>query len=1688
MNPATAYVGNYTFTLDDLSSSAKKRYLMAVQSGKPVLDEELSEIGYRNLDILRRYLERNVGDAVVDGNRTAVLEVDPIPGRTWRVEESTVTNVNNFVVKGGTSDKPAVLIVKGYPLLLFSDIQYNQQNNTGSLEDDDFTNTTIPALTPPGVGTRTDSVYVDFYLAEVSSEVGSEYQDVSLKDPSLNLQTANRFRVVQDILVAAGTTTIPADGLDANNIYHRYYKLAEITRSAGINTIVAANITDKRTYVNSLESLSNGTGELNVFNAFVQNDLTVLGTVTIINQTETNQEQLVITTNDAGVDALVINKSNTGEALVVNKQDAGYAIEVNDTGSTDAIIINKTGGGYAINIQTGSMLLDNDTDLFYSPSIEGVNSLKTHIENQLELHEPTGFPNRTDTTFTFVNGTRTFTLSPTGSEFSFYVNNTKFTKNAPENVVIPDVEGIHFIYYNNSGILVTNQTPWNLTNTAPVAYVHWDATNNVAIVLAEERHGTVMDGQTHTYLHRTIGTRYVGGLGLSGNTAGSGNVNSDAQVSISDGTVFDEDITITIFDGAGTAFFEQELSPIAYIPIFYRLGAAGDWRKTVADPYPVYNNVGSGRLGWNENAASWQVTEANNSDYVPMFIFATNDVNDPIIAILGQSHHSTFLDAQNNSSYQTLSFGAMPFQEMKILYRLIFQTSNGYSNAVKARLVDIQDLRSISNIPSSNYVATDHGALSGLADQDHPATAIFTNFTNFNGGLTATDTSVQIALDTLDDIWVRLSPSSPNTDDLYRMGDVIIGTNTAAANEKLRVADTFGNKHIVRIQALGTPLAQGNYGGQLFLTADVRDVKLASVVETNIGTESWATYPRVGLQIDTVSPGGIINALRITHDGRFGFGTQVVTAGYRAEVSGALYVTGAERIDGALTQNGVATFNNTVNLSTQTADRVALIDNSKNLVSTTVTLAELQVLDDFVENVQDIVGGMVTGNTENGIVVTYDDPTGKLNFDVNDPVLTIAGGASGSATMTNLGNTTITVVLNTEDVEDIVGGMVTGNTENGITVTYDDANGKLNFDVNDPVLTLSGDVSGSATMTNLGNTTITVDISDEVIQDMVGAMVSGNTESGIAVTYDDTNGKLDFNVSDFTITLTGDVSASGTVTDLGNVSMSVTVADDSHNHSNTTITSLAWGKLTGVPSPTITLTGDVTGSGTMTSLGNVSFATTVSTEVIQDIVGAMVSSNTEGGIAVTYDDPNGKLNFDVDDFTITLAGDLSGSVTITNLASATLTASVGDDSHNHTNTTISSLAWSKLTSVPSPTITLTSDVTGSGTMTSLGSVSITTTVADDSHNHSNSTLSSLAWSKLSSVPSPTITLTGGVTGSGTMTSLGSVSIATSVSTHTHDDRYYTELESDTRFVNASGDSMTGTLFMGTNKIEWNVGSDLGRIFVEEYTAGSSRLVIAAADDGDSDYIAFRNTHYSSGDYDAFEVHRSYNLSNALLIVANGIRVSQSTGAQYVFMLENDDNTGIWYSNDSNYWEWRYDGSTYARIDMGNGNADWYGQHVWYTDSTGGEVAIRLWGNQTYNDHGARLAFGDGDWCYLQEVDDDVLKIRANSGLRIDADSIIVERCSIYGIGANISPSTGTMDTNKLLYVLSSTGSFWLSTTNAVHGQLALVARTSFSADVFVQGSSITPGYIYIYVYNASAVPVARWEAKGRFEIIDTEVF
>ena len=163
--------------------------------------------------------------------------------------------------------------------------------------------------------------------------------------------------------------------------------------------------------------------------------------------------------------------------------------------------------------------------------------------------------------------------------------------------------------------------------------------------------------------------------------------------------------------------------------------------------------------------------------------------------------------------------------------------------------------------------------------------------------------------------------------------------------------------------------------------------------------------------------------------------------------------------------------------------------------------------------------------------------------------------------------TTTNTQLTQEQVEDIVGGMLDG-TETGISVSYDDTNGNLDFVIGSGVITnamLAGSIAndklaGSIANAKLANSSITIDgqsvalggsvstnntqLSTENVEDIVGGMLDG-TETGISVSYDDTDGNLDFVVANSDFELTGDVTGSVTQTAKGNVSIATTIAANS---------------------------------------------------------------------------------------------------------------------------------------------------------------------------------------------------------------------------------------------------------------------------------------------------------------------------------------------------------------------------------------------------------------------------------------------------------------------------------------------------------------------------------------------------------------
>ena len=154
-----------------------------------------------------------------------------------------------------------------------------------------------------------------------------------------------------------------------------------------------------------------------------------------------------------------------------------------------------------------------------------------------------------------------------------------------------------------------------------------------------------------------------------------------------------------------------------------------------------------------------------------------------------------------------------------------------------------------------------------------------------------------------------------------------------------------------------------------------------------------------------------------------------------------------------------------------------------------------------------------------------------------------------------------------------------------------------------------------------------ISISSETIQDVVGTQLATNgSHTGISATYDDAGD----GAVDLSLTTTGVSSGSH-----GNATHSASFTVDTY------------GRLSAASNTAISIP---------------STAVSDFTDATQDAAAALFTNGTHSGIGATYDDANAKLNLDVADFTITLGGDLSGNVTITNLGSATLTASVAANS------------------------------------------------------------------------------------------------------------------------------------------------------------------------------------------------------------------------------------------------------------------------------------------------------------------------------------------------------------------------------------------------------------------------------------------
>ena len=149
------------------------------------------------------------------------------------------------------------------------------------------------------------------------------------------------------------------------------------------------------------------------------------------------------------------------------------------------------------------------------------------------------------------------------------------------------------------------------------------------------------------------------------------------------------------------------------------------------------------------------------------------------------------------------------------------------------------------------------------------------------------------------------------------------------------------------------------------------------------------------------------------------------------------------------------------------------------------------------------------------------------------------GGRLKLSTTDNNTSSTTALVLNGTEVEKRTLGSNAFNSTSFLTAhpsisAASSVNNSGRTYIQDITLDSNGHVTGITSATETVTNTDT-QLSNEQVQDIVGAMVSGNTETNISVTYDDTNGKLNFSSTDTNTTYSAGtgVTLSGTTFSIG---------------------------------------------------------------------------------------------------------------------------------------------------------------------------------------------------------------------------------------------------------------------------------------------------------------------------------------------------------------------------------------------------------------------------------------------------------------------------------------------------------------------------------------------------------------------------
>lgn len=332
-------------------------------------------------------------------------------------------------------------------------------------------------------------------------------------------------------------------------------------------------------------------------------------------------------------------------------------------------------------------------------------------------HDTTGFVNRTDSTISFVEATRTFTIAPVGASATYFYRGVEHHITSPISFVIPNVSGGIFVDIDPAtNTLYNGGTNGGILTQILCAYIYWDAVNGKVIIFGDERHAASASTQWHYTQHRNVGTvwRSGGGLGYT--------LNSDTATSLVVGapmTIADEDLEHVITHSTNPALaYGQVLSGAALLPVMYLSGSSYVQQTESAFPWIAgtttarYNSITS-------NVGS--LVDAGEGKFFSYWLFATNDTITPIKLLLGDA----LWDSVEGAYAETYSSYGIQLAENVPMYQIIVQTSSAFANAAKIQIAGVRLITQRSVTSAAAFSAASHDALIGRSlDAQHPISAI----------------------------------------------------------------------------------------------------------------------------------------------------------------------------------------------------------------------------------------------------------------------------------------------------------------------------------------------------------------------------------------------------------------------------------------------------------------------------------------------------------------------------------------------------------------------------------------------------------------------------------------------------------------------------------------------------------------------------------------------------------------------------------------------------------------------------------------------------------------------------------------------------------------------------------------------------------------------------------------------------